>query len=187
MAVSDVAICNLALQKLGALRIVALTEDSRNARSCNACYEIIRDARLRKNRWNFAITRVTLAPDAAAPSFDFAYAFTLPADCLRILPPARNDLDWTIEQGKILTNDGTSLQVRYIKKVTDPAQFDACFVELLACDLADHMCEEITQSNTKKEAVKVDRREAMADAKRANSFEQISDEPPEDTWISARR
>lgn len=183
---SVVATCNLALQKLGALRITALDEDSRNARSCNACYELIRDSRLRKNRWNFAILRTTLAPDATAPAFDFTYAFTLPADCLRLLPPNRNDLDWTIESGKILTNDGNSLEIRYISRVTDPAKFDPCFVELLACDMADHMCEEITQSNTKKAAIKEDRKEAMAEAKRVNSFEQISDEPPEDTWITAR-
>lgn len=187
MAVSDTSVCNLALQKLGATRITSLTENSRNARSCNACYETLRDSRLRKSAWNFAIKRTTLAPDADEPEFEFGYAFTLPTDCLRILPPARNGLDWQIENGKILTNDGDSLEVRYISRVTDPTLFDPCFVELLACDLADHMCEEITQSNTKKEAIKVDRKEAMAEARRANAFEKTSDEPPEDPWLAARR
>jgi hypothetical protein len=187
MAVSNVAICNLALQKLGASRITSLTENSANARSCNACYELIRDAEIRRYAWNFAKTRTTLAPDAETPDFDFDYAFTLPPDCLRVLPPSRNDLDWSIESGKILTNDGDTLEIIYLKRVEDEALFDPAFVEAFACKLAWHMCEEITQSNQKKADILTEYKDVIKEAKRANSFERIADEPPEDTWITARR
>jgi hypothetical protein len=186
MAVSDVAICNLALQKLGAKRITSLTEDSPNARSCNACYELIRDAVISKHSWSFAIKRATLAPDATDPEFDYDYAFSMPADCLRVLPPNRNDLDWVMEDRKILTNDGDTLEIRYLYRVTDPTKFHAQFVMSLACELGIHMCEEVTQSNTKEEKLREELRRALVEAKRANAFEQISDEPPEDTWITAR-
>lgn len=190
MAVSDVAICNLALQKLGATRITSLTEDSRNARSCNACYEEIRDAELRRHMWNFAIIRKTLAADATAPDFDFGYAFPLPGDCLRLLPPNDNDLDWTIENHNgrpaVLTNDGDTLQIRYVKRITDPTAFDAAFVEALAAKLAWHLCEEITQSNQKKADALNEYRFAISEARRTNAIEQISADPPTDTWITAR-
>jgi hypothetical protein len=185
---SDVSICNLALQKLGAARISSLDQDHKNARAMNNCFESKRDALLRKHAWNFAVTTETLAPDAAAPSDDdYTYQFTLPADCLRVLPPKRTTLDWQVRGGKILTNDTNALKVRYIRRVTNAPDFDALFVDLLACDLADQCCEEITQSNTKKAAIKEDRKEALLAAKLANAFEQSPAETPEDTWLAARR
>jgi hypothetical protein len=191
MAVSEVSICNLALQKLGAARIVSLTEDSRNARSCNTCYEHLRDTEIRRYKWNFAKRRATLAPSAVEPDHDFDLAFPLPIDCLRLLPPAVNGLDWRIEshegQSCILTNDGNTLEVEYVARITDPTRFDSSFVEMLACRMAEHMCEEITQSNTKKADARTDYKIARAEARQNNAFENISEEPPEDPWLAARR
>lgn len=199
MAASDVSISNLALQMLGASRIASLTEDSPAARSCNACYEAIRDAEIRKNRWNFAKTRTTLAPHATAPAFTFNYAFPLPSDYLRLLSPnednniadgGRNDTDWKIERHQgtlaVLTNDGTSLDIVYLARVTDPAQFDALFVIALAAAMAEHMCEEITQSSAKKEYAASKYKAAIADAKKVNAIENQPTIPPEDTWSTAR-
>ncbi len=191
MATSDVAICNLALQKLGAARIASLAEDSRNARSCNACFTAIRDREIRARAWNFAKKRATLAPHATTPAFDFDYAFPVPSDFLRLLPPSRNGLDWTIENHQgvkcILTNDGDTLDVSYLAKVTDPNLFDSLFIEALAAKLAWHMCEEITQSNQKKADIFNEYKDILKEARQINAFEQISAEPPEDDWLVARR
>lgn len=191
MAASDVAIANLALQKLGASRIVSLTEDTREARSMNSCYEHIRDTELRRHNWNFARQRSTLAASATDPDFDYDYAFPLPTNCLRLLPPNVHGLDWRIEshegQSSILTNDGDALEINFIARITDPTRFDSCFAEMLACRLADHCCEELTQSNAKKQAINRDYRDARAEARRTNAFENISEETPEDPWLAARR
>jgi hypothetical protein len=190
MATSVVSICNKALQRLGAARITSLTEDSSNARNCNLCYEDIRDEELRAHVWNFAKKRATLAADATAPDFDYLYAFPLPSDCLRPLPPKRVALDWVIEnhQGRpaILTNDGNSIELTYIARITDPTVFDPLFVKALAMSMAEHMCEDITQSNSKKADAKADRKEALAIARRTNAMENISQEPVEDPWLTAR-
>ena len=186
MAVSDVSICNLALQKLGAGRITSLTEDSRNARSCNACYTLIRDKELRAHPWTFAVKRVVLAPDATAPAFDFDYAFAIPQDCLRILPPNTPLIDWKLENNKILTNAGNSLNLIYIARIEDPTVYDACFDEALAAKLAWHLCEEITQSNQKKADAMNEYKDAIRTARRTNAFEKLADAPPEDSWNLAR-
>jgi len=190
MAASEVSICNLALQKLGAKRITALTEDSNNARQCNACYETLRDKELRKHPWKFAITRATLTPLATAPLFDYDYAFPLPADCLRVLLPNRENLDWKLEtqsgQRVILTNDGDSINIRYIYRATDPNQFDTCFVEALAAKIAWHTCEQITQSNEKKATAKEDYKTAIADAKKTDAFEDEPQDAPRSSWETAR-
>lgn len=194
MATSDVSISNLALQKLGAARIVSLAEDSPQARECNACYEAMRDLELRKHRWSFAITRVALAADVTAPAFGPAKYFTLPADFLRLLEPDSsenyNTLDWRIETNsgskKIATDSSSPLNIRYVARIEDPAQFDAAFVEALACRMAIQMCEKLTQSNTKMQAVAEQYKDAIREARRVNAIEVVSAEPPTDTWDTAR-
>lgn len=190
MAVSDVLICNLALQKLGAARITSLTDNSRNARSVNACYELLRDKELRLHPWNFAVTRIVLAPSATTPPFDYNFAFPLPSDCLRLLLPTRPFLDWRLEQqgavSCILTNHGPSINVSYIQRVTDPTRFDVAFVEALACKIGWHCCEEITQSNDKKKDLLAEYKQVMGEARRANAFEDLAQDSPADDWDTAR-
>jgi hypothetical protein len=179
----------MALQKLGAARVNALTENSRNARSCNACYELLRDEEMGAYPWNFAKTRTVLAPSAAPPAFDFAYAFPIPTDTLTILLPNSSFLDWKIEQqgGQtcILTNQGASINLTYIAKVTDPTRFDPSFALALAYKMAFHMCEEITQSNEKKQDAAQSYKDVIARAKRNNAFQNESVRPPTDSWLTA--
>lgn len=191
MATSDVSICNLALQKLGQSRITSLPDGSNNSVECNACFEHVRDTELRKNRWRFALSRTTLAPSATAPDFTYLYAFPLPADCLRPLFPARLGLDWKVENHlgapSILTNDGDTLELRYIKRITDATLFDPCFVDALACALAVQLCERLTQSNAKKEAAERAYLFAIREARRINAIEIGTPKQPVDEWLAARR
>ena len=188
-ALSQVRVANLALQKLGAGEIVSMDEDTRERRAITRCYSMLRDRELRAHNWNFSIKRKVLAPSSVAPLFEFAKAFPLPADCLRPLPPAR-DVDWTIEYHEgskhILTNEGTVIYLRYVSRVTDETQFDPLFADMLACKIAWHCCEEITQSNQKKADIEREYDKAKADAKRINAFEQATPQEPEPPWLTAR-
>ncbi len=188
--ISQTRVANHALQKLGAQLISSMNEDTREARTVNACYSILRDRELRAHSWNFSIKRVALAPSATVPAFGFAKAFPLPADCLRILPSARH-VDWTIENingvSHILTNEGAVIYLRYVARITDEAVFDELFVDMLACKIAWHCCETITQSNQKKADVMNEYKEARAEARRINAFEQVSPQEPEPPWLEARR
>ncbi len=191
MATSYVSICNLALQKIGGARIAELSEASKNARECNACYEHVRDKELRTNKWKFTLSRVTLAPSSTSPDFTYKYAFPLPHDCLRPIFPARLGLDWKVENHdgvpSILTNDGDTLQVRYVQAVTDPTMFDPLFVEAYACSIALQICESITQSNSKKEAAERAYIHAIREARRLNAIEIGPYKQPVDEWLAARR
>jgi len=187
---SKVEIANRALQILGAKRIVSLTEDSRNARAIAAAYEPVKRAEIRKHPWSFAIKRVQLAADATAPIFTRSNSFPLPSDYLRILPPDpevnMNDLDWIIEGRNIITNDSAPLDVRYLWDVQDPNLFDSTFRELLAAKLAEQLCEELTQSNTKVATAQAFYKDALAEAKRTNAIEKVAEKPPEDEWVTIR-
>lgn len=187
---SKVEMSNRALQLLGAKRIASLTEDSRNARACSAAFEPVKLAELRKHPWSCATKRAQLAA-GTAPAFGKTNSFPFPSDCLRILPPDPdlnyNDLDWQVEGRNILTNDSAPLNLRYIYNVTDPNEMDALLRESISAKLAYELCEEITQSNSKKAEAKAAYDDAIAEAKKANAFERISQKPPEDDWITSRR
>ncbi len=187
---SNVEIANRALQYLGAKRIAALTEDSRNAQAINACFESVKLAELRKHPWAFAIARASLAANATAPIFTRDNSFPLPSDFVRLLPQDAednmNNLDWQIEGRNIITNDSAPLEIRYIYNVTDPNEMDALFREAFAAKLAEVTCEEITQSNSKKADAKDTYKEIIAEAKRANAIEKVAEKPPEDEWVTCR-
>lgn len=67
-----------------------------------------------------------------------------------------------------------------------PTDFDALFVEALACRLAVELAEEITQSNTKKADAAQQYRAALAEARRANAIERAYQIPATDDWLLAR-
>lgn len=183
---SEVSISNMALAKLGEGRITSLTQDSKAARECNNCYTELRDQLLRSHPWNFTKTRVTLAPASTDTTADYIYTYNWPADALRVLPPRDHDVDWQIEGRAILTNWGDELKLVYVKQVTDANTMDPLFREMLACKMALHMCEALTQSSQKKEDIRQQYKDALAEARRTNAIEQVSAEPPEDTWVTCR-
>ena len=191
---SAVEICNRALQLLGASRIVSLSDASVNARACNNAYDPVRRAELRANNWNFSIKRARLPVSGVAPAFGRTNAFPLPTDYLRLLPPYPEDnlnsRDWLIEQHEsqrcVLTDDSAPLDVRYVADVTDPNLMDALFQESLAYAMAAAMCEELTQSNSKLEAVTGGYQFKVAEAKRVNAIENVPTVPVEDTWVTVR-
>lgn len=186
MAQSAVDCCNGALQKVGETPIMSLSDDLPQARRCALAYDGCRRSELRKHRWNFAIKRASLAPDADAPAFDYAYQFTLPVDCLRVLFPTDATNDWVVEGRKILTNAGAVLNLRYVYDATDPTRWDALFYELMSVSIALQIMESTTGSNSKKDRLDAEYKGLLAEAKKINAIEQVPMESPEDGYWTAR-
>lgn len=182
---SEVSICNRALQKLGAARITSLTDNSVNARACNNAYFDVRDATLRSHTWAFSVKRAVLASSTTAPAHTFDYAYPLPSDCLRLLSPDLNDVDWQIEDNCILTNI-EGCEIRYVSRVEDPNKMDSLFREVVASALAMEMCEELTQSSQKMQLLMERHKELLKEARRNNAFERRSEKPKEGSWITVR-
>ena len=143
---SVVDICNGALNQLGATTILTLTEDSKNARLCNARFTQVRDAVFRSHPWNCLQKRVQIAADSAAPAWGFTKQYTLPSDCLRVLTILDYDADYKVEGRKILT-DNSSMKILYISRVTDPNEYDELLRETLSAALAADIAFAVTSSN----------------------------------------
>ena len=143
---SVVDICNGALNQLGASTILTLTEDSKNARLCNARYTQVRDSVFRSHPWNCLQKRVQLAADSDAPAWGFTTQYTLPADCLRVLTILDYDADYKIEGRKILT-DNSTMKILYISRIEDPNEYDELLRETLSAALAADIAYAVTSSN----------------------------------------
>jgi hypothetical protein len=189
-----VQICNRALQKLGASTILSLTEDSTEGRACNLAYEPVRDALLRSHWWSFAIKRASLAASSTSPPFGYDNAFPLPADYLKLVPPDHREkvymTDWKLEDvgGSrcIVTDEDAPLEIRYVSRVTDPNKFDSLFVEALSARLAMEMCEQLTQSNSKRQLAMQEYQDVIRDARKHNAFETPPVEAADGSWITDR-
>ncbi len=151
-------------------------------------YQNLLFAELRAHPWGFATDREELAAEATAPAFGRANAFPLPSNCLRVLPPYPEQAspwrDWIVEGRSIYTNDGTPLGVRFTKN--DPVLTDELFNQALACKIAFELCETLTQSNTKKAALKDDYKDAIREARRTNGIEKAPQESAVDDWVYVR-
>ena len=143
---SVVDICNGALNQLGASTILTLTEDSKNARLCNARYTQGRDSLFRSHPWNCLIKRTELARDTEVPSWGFSYQFTLPADSLRVIQILNYDYDYKVEGRKILANHET-VKIQYVARIDDANQYDELLRETISAALAADIAYAVTSSN----------------------------------------
>jgi len=173
---SVVDICNGALNQLGATTILSLTEDSKNARLCNARYTQIRDALFRTHPWNCIQVRASLAKDATAPAWGFTSSFTLPGDCLRLLYIVDFDSNYKVEGRKILSNTST-MKILYIARITDPNEYDELLRETLSASLGADIAYGVTSSNPVAQNMYKLFQEKLRDARFVDSTEGQNNSP----------
>lgn len=190
---SQTDICNQALTKIGADRILAITDDTKAASTLNAIWAIKRDAELAAQPWTFAIRRASLPASTTTPSFGWSYAYPLPSDYLAMVEVGEDYAFYTgdpqplfaLEGGEVLTDQGSPLNIRYVSRVTNTGLYPALFAEALACRLAAELCESMTQSGPKREAAWAEHKKAIREARRVNAIEQPPRNIPPGSWERA--
>lgn len=185
---SEVAICNLALQEIGrGMMITALDENTQAARACRLRYPYARDAVLRGYDWNFATARAELAANTTAPAFEFAHAYDLPTDCLRVRAVFDGEADdWKVEGRQIITDLGDPIQIKYTVRVTDPAQFDPLFVAALAARVAADVAISLSESTAKAQGLWQLYIGKLQEAWKNDAQEGQPDALPAGSWLGAR-
>ena len=169
MALSETKICNMSLSDIGSKRINNFeTDDSEEAIKCRLHYEPTRDALIRSHWWRFARARKTLSQDVADPDTDeWDNQFILPNDFLRFRS-IEEEAGYTsrsrrhaIEGDRFLTNFST-VNMRYIRRVTDVTKFDPLFVQMLVLQLDLKLITGLAKTDTKlKESIKADIKDLM--------------------------
>ncbi len=140
---TKVNILNMALDYVGQAPISSIDPASSRLETVVARhYDPVRRALLREYMWNFAKARAVLAR-SGTPEFDYTDAFTLPADCVRVISITDSNgivdlLDYDIQGRDLYIDAGgaTALYLRYVKDTEEISEFDPIFVQLLALRLA---------------------------------------------------
>ncbi len=205
MPTTETDIANSALLKLGSRMITSLLDiDSDQARIMNHLYPQVRDAVLRIHPWNCAKERVQLSELADSPEFGYAHQYQLPSDSLRVLtvneiPVTRIDLSDTADtvifvgpvrykiEGRILLTDDTSVKITYIKRVTDPSQYDSLLFDLIATRLAAEAAYAITRKLDVERQKWEEYRGKLPDSRTVDGMEEYHEADEGDEINFARR
>lgn len=163
---TETDLCNDALSQLGAATITSLGDGSINSNHCQRFYPQLRDARLASHHWNFALTWVQLSPDVTGPIAGFNFAYTLPADCLKVVnyggalpsspplimtynsPYTRILVQYKIEGRKLVSNDGTAY-IQYLRRITNPDEWSPLFYQGVSSALASKLAMAIPKDEKK--------------------------------------
>lgn len=142
-------VCNEALALIGQEPIPSMFAGTIPANMCRTFFEPLRDALLRSHYWNFAVRRLELSPDAGSESSS-GMVFTLPGDCLRVLgvggpvPPG----SYRVE-GRKLYAAWSPVQLEYIARVENPAEWDPLFYQGMALHLAAKLALSLARNERK--------------------------------------
>ncbi len=151
---SKVQIANRALQRLAVGRITAFTENTKAAKEVNLIFDDVVQEVISEGAWTSTTIRQTLGQDATAPDWGYSYRYVLPTDpkflgLLEINETAIGEVDYTIENGYLLSND-SSMKIKYKAYVTDAQSYDPQLVKAIVAKLAH----DLSYSFTGKEGMK---------------------------------
>ena len=192
---SETEICNMAIGRIGGKRLNSLDTDTGvEAIHCRLHYPQTRDALLRSHYWRFASARASLSRDTATPDFEYDYQYILPNDFMRLKSVFSDNgtetenyrYSFAIEGQRLLTDDG-SVDIRYIKKVTNTAEFDSLFIEVLVLELALKLVLPLTQDAKLQQTIfqelaAVMPRVRAMDRQETNTIGRLNRKP----WVEAR-
>lgn len=118
--------------------------------------------------------------------FDLSVRYTLPTDALRVLELVDSDAFWEVRGSILVTDEGPTVPIRYVRREIDPAKWDAILVSALSTRLAYDITESVSGNSTKKEALGRDYDAILGKAKMADAQEASPSEFALDRWLSVR-
>lgn len=183
---------NLALDILKEAPIGSIEDARPVAQWAKRNFAVTRDSLLSRADWNFAMKRASLPVDGNAPAFGWKYSYTLPADCIRVVPLTScgnyegTPIPHEVEDHKILTNASGPLKVRYVYRNENYARYPAVFVEALAAYLAMKAAHWITGKQGYQQIAQGLFAEAMRTAWLVDAIEGTSPRAADNEWVQSR-
>ncbi|MBQ8482438.1 MAG: hypothetical protein IJ532_08175 [Alphaproteobacteria bacterium] len=197
---TELDIFNMAALALGAKRSISTNDKTNIAEEMQAAFRLVRDNLIRSYNWDCCQKEDTLALKEVKDGERLAYVYQVPSDCLQII--SLNGIQtgysgvervefydplYKIRGHNLFTKLKAPLKVEYSYRNEDITSYDACFCKVLALDLAIAVCDRATNSDSKKESLKRDRREAINDALRSNALEIPARPKITGNWLKSRQ
>ena len=191
MATSVIEICNNALLDLGEDTIASLGDETKQARLCNQRWPGVRDAVLRAHPWNCCMRQAELAASAETPAWKWACQYLLPADFLRIIAlssaTGQDIRDWEVQGRTVLCDESAPIYLSYVRRETDPQQYDALLAESLAARMSAVLAYPLTGSTSLAEALWQGYQAKVTEARGVDAREGSTGVVRATSWLSAKR
>lgn len=185
MALSELQIKNISLSKIGDYIISAIGEGTKQDIYTDIHWASIRDTLLEEYPWNFATQRAELTAGVTTPTWNWAYEYILPTDCIRVLEMAAgtsalfdktDSYDYRIEGGLLLTNETSPVFVKYIAQITGTSSWPPSFCEAVACKMALQVGEPLAGiSSNQRQLLEGEYQEAIGKARGIDFAEGVDD------------
>ena len=182
-------VINNGLMKVGLPLAASLQDADYNA---SIIFDTVSKQALRSFAWGFATSYVKLNPSSQAPSHGFAYSYSMPADCLRVLdvrladdlraPKARFSIS-----GRLIYANVTPCHVRYIKNLSaSPENWPDDFADAVSCKIAAEICCLSAQTATMVPGLLQMYQIALAQAQSIDSTETNERVPLDESILASR-
>lgn len=186
MATSSLEIANSALIKIGAERIVAMSDNNARALIMSEQYDKCRRRLLIAHPWNFAIRRLELGENATTPINQWAHAYDLTTTVLRVLEiNDDSSAQWVVEGRQVLSDESECI-IKYIYDVTDTTQFSKYFEEVLALLLAADTAMTLKNNATHAANLYAAYKQALSEARTFDAQEGSNLQVEADLFLNAR-
>jgi hypothetical protein len=196
---SVVDICNLSLAHLGdsaTVSSISPPDGSAQADHCARFYPIARDALLEVLAWNFATRRVALAETANTPPDVWAYEYSYPGSCIRLLSILPESGDENAPQtymqgtddsgGRVIWTNTENAIALYTHAITDTTKFSGLFTTALSYLLASYLAGPITRDAGTKKSMYQAYMTELGRAGVANNNASNNPATKNPSWIEAR-
>lgn len=177
---SDVEICSTALRLIGAEKIDAFEDESREARVCSSIYTSFLKSLLQSGVWRFAMGQAELSKLTAVPLFGFTNAFQLPANYLRLIGKNNPALKHQIFEDKLYAN-ANAILVNYQFRPAE-ATFPSYFEKTLYLQLAEVLAVAIPEDEAKSKLYGGLATKQLIMARTVDAQSDGDHEPPEDKF-----
>ncbi|MXP63709.1 hypothetical protein E0493_10155 [Roseomonas sp. M0104] len=189
MALSALVLCSRALLKIGAQPIASFDEGTAEAEVAAHLYPLVCDALLSAHPWSFATGQMELPRLVETPHADYAYAYQLPSDFLRVLSAGEGGrgrgLAYRLNESRLHTN-ASQVTLTYLFRPAESG-FPAFFAAALVARLAAEFCIPLTESSSRTEMLhrlaETEFRRARAADSQQSTTRAVEDFP----LIAARR
>lgn len=197
LIVSKNEVCNLALSRLKVPPITNIdaTNPTQIESLCALWFDLSRQIVIRSHPWNFAKKSASINLSTTAPTIQYTDAYGLPNNYLRLRFIGEENLglvgiDYEIEEDKRLlinNGNGATLDIGYVKDVTNIAKWDALAIKCLSLTVADNIGYGIVGKNVLKDKVIEDLKQANIEAKAINGQENPPKRITRSAVIGGRR
>lgn len=201
MAESQTSITNMALAHLGISKeLASATADaSPIGKACRLFYANARDKAFRDFLWPFAMVTADLAGKAANPTTEWAYSYTYPAACARIVriltdvrPDSRSTrVPYVVRGdgtgGRLIYTDKNDAQLEYVTVIAE-AKWPADVVTAVALLLAFLVAPRVAADDRYKLGIRAYQayQTALAEARINHSSETEEDTDDNSSFLEAR-